>query len=197
WAPPIENNTESYIQATARLMGVKPEEPINVRNSRVMAELVKAIITHENGQQPYADEVIEEGVRRALGTPAPEPRPVPIVTGDGDMAVGSVTPDAPVPAPKSAVIPVPVPEGVSPPPGVPQTNHKAWWGAGIGGGLYVVVEAILQAIPPGIIPSPWDSVLRVAIPMLGTFVAVEQKANRPKVDPAMIAAIVAALPKRS
>lgn len=66
WAPGHENDTAAYIAAVARALGVEPESVIDVRRPQVLRALVVEIIKHENGRQPYADAVIDEGVRRAL-----------------------------------------------------------------------------------------------------------------------------------
>ncbi len=66
WAPGHENDTAAYIAAVARAIGVEPESVIDVRRPQVLRALVVEIIKHENGRQPYADAVIDEGVRRAL-----------------------------------------------------------------------------------------------------------------------------------
>ena len=59
WAPPIENDTGSYVRAVASHLGVDPTMPINVD---YIPLLIEAIIQHENGQQPYSTEVIARGV---------------------------------------------------------------------------------------------------------------------------------------
>ncbi|PHS77834.1 MAG: structural protein [Robiginitomaculum sp.] len=61
WAPSSENNTSAYILAVSRKLGVDPNEPFSVRGKLV--QLVKAIIKHENGIQPYADFQINGGIR--------------------------------------------------------------------------------------------------------------------------------------
>jgi len=63
WAPPVENITESYIANVSRIVGASPDQEIDVAGS--MVPLVKAIITHENGQQPYTDEQINQGIALA------------------------------------------------------------------------------------------------------------------------------------
>lgn len=63
WAPPIENITKSYIANVSRIVGASPDQEINVHDA--MLPLVKAIITHENGQQPYTDEQIQRGIALA------------------------------------------------------------------------------------------------------------------------------------
>lgn len=74
WAPPTENNTEAYIQAVARKLGVGADEAISVHDYATMRELATAIIRHENGVQPYSGALIDEGLRLAgIVPPAPKP----------------------------------------------------------------------------------------------------------------------------
>lgn len=65
WAPPKENDTGSYVDVVAATVGIEPHEPIDISDASVMMPLVKAIITVENGQQPYADSVILEALKLA------------------------------------------------------------------------------------------------------------------------------------
>lgn len=65
WAPPNENDTGAYVQHVADMIGVMPDDPIDVTDRRVMLPLVAAIIEHENGEQPYPPDVLGEGVRMA------------------------------------------------------------------------------------------------------------------------------------
>lgn len=65
YAPSNENNTEAYITHVARLMGVCAEEELNFLEYKNAKAIVKAIITHENGIQPYDDKVIDEGLTLA------------------------------------------------------------------------------------------------------------------------------------
>jgi len=62
WAPPSENNTAAYMQAVASAMGVDPDTIITRAS---WLALVKAIIRHENGQQPYLDSTIVNGINAA------------------------------------------------------------------------------------------------------------------------------------
>ena len=54
WAPPAENNTDAYVNSVAQQTGTDADTPIDVTDSRIMIRLLEAIITHENGSQPYA-----------------------------------------------------------------------------------------------------------------------------------------------
>lgn len=63
YAPSNENNTDAYAQAVARALGVTPDTKIDVNARKDV--LVKAIIAHENGQQPYSVAQINTGVMMA------------------------------------------------------------------------------------------------------------------------------------
>lgn len=65
WAPPTENDTMAYQRSVAVALGVLPDEPIDVSRPDTMRALVKAIIRHENGMQPYEDSVIDEAMKKA------------------------------------------------------------------------------------------------------------------------------------
>ncbi|WP_104565832.1 structural protein P5 [Ralstonia mannitolilytica] len=68
WAPPSENDTESYIASVAKSLAVHPNAHIDLTDPAVMRGMVSAIIRHENGSQPYSAGLIDEGVRLALAT---------------------------------------------------------------------------------------------------------------------------------
>lgn len=63
WAPPVENNTQAYIDAVCADCSVAPNDPIDL--DAIMPTLVKAIIVHENGQNPYTDQTINAGISLA------------------------------------------------------------------------------------------------------------------------------------
>lgn len=64
WAPQFENDTSAYARAVANAIGTDPETPITDTPENRL-KLVKAIIKHENGAQPYPDDLIAEGIARA------------------------------------------------------------------------------------------------------------------------------------
>jgi hypothetical protein len=70
WAPASENNTAAYTANVAKVLGVKPDQPVDVKDPATMKKLVGAIITQENGQQPYSDAQIDAGISAALGNGA-------------------------------------------------------------------------------------------------------------------------------
>ncbi|MGE0252410.1 MAG: structural protein [Dongiaceae bacterium] len=55
WAPPNENNTNAYVRAVAADTGLDPDQPLDMHRFGHLLPLTKAIIRHENGQQPYTD----------------------------------------------------------------------------------------------------------------------------------------------
>lgn len=59
FAPTSENDTKAYMNHVAKLLGVRPDEQIKVCNERVMYTLITSIIQHENGVQPYSEEIIK------------------------------------------------------------------------------------------------------------------------------------------
>ncbi|MNJ73313.1 hypothetical protein D3C77_700940 [compost metagenome] len=66
WAPSNENDTKAYAAAVAKRLGVGIADPINIKNLATLRGMVVSIIVHENGGNPYAPAIIDEGVRRAL-----------------------------------------------------------------------------------------------------------------------------------
>lgn len=61
WAPTVENDTAAYIKSVCSRVGVGPNDPVEPGNPN----LLKAIITHENGQQPYSDNTINDAIKLA------------------------------------------------------------------------------------------------------------------------------------
>lgn len=65
WAPPVENDTYSYVNAVASEVEVGPDDKIDLSDSTTLSKLVTAIIRHENGRVIYAESMIG-GVAEAL-----------------------------------------------------------------------------------------------------------------------------------
>jgi hypothetical protein len=65
YAPPVENQTDAYIAAVARSLGLGAEEDFPLTEDRLV-RLMRAIIRHENGQQPYAEAALTTAARSAL-----------------------------------------------------------------------------------------------------------------------------------
>lgn len=66
WAPPVENDTGAYVNHVAELLHVGPDDSISPEIPRTLEVLAKAIIQHENGRCVYGDDLIADGVSRAL-----------------------------------------------------------------------------------------------------------------------------------
>jgi len=66
WAPPSENDTEAYARQVARALGVGVDDVVDLQDPGVLARIVPAIVQHENGQQPYPADLIDQAVRLAL-----------------------------------------------------------------------------------------------------------------------------------
>lgn len=60
WAPPVENDTDAYVEAVGRAAGVDPYQPADV--PALLPKIIAAIIRHENGMQPYSAETIQLGI---------------------------------------------------------------------------------------------------------------------------------------
>jgi hypothetical protein len=59
YAPSSENDTKAYIDQLAQFMGIDPDEKFDVRaDPAALAMLMKGIIKHENGYNPYGSEQI-------------------------------------------------------------------------------------------------------------------------------------------
>jgi hypothetical protein len=74
-----ENNGPAYLaalQAALKAAGLPddPDAPINVDTAVVMNVMVRGVIIHENGSQPYTDAQISEGIRLAGVADAPPPK---------------------------------------------------------------------------------------------------------------------------
>lgn len=65
WAPPVENDTLAYAKAVAAQVGRDIDDPVDVHRYEHAEPIVRAIIQHENGQQPYDLKTINEGLRLA------------------------------------------------------------------------------------------------------------------------------------
>nr|WP_305880531.1 structural protein [Vibrio cholerae] len=70
WAPPVgsfngveyRQNTQAYINHVCKILNCSENDRLPLDK---YPELIKAIIKHENGLQPYSDEVIHAGIAAA------------------------------------------------------------------------------------------------------------------------------------
>lgn len=53
WAPTNENDTGSYIKSVAQRLGIDPNQRLNLEDPGLLAKLSEAIVSHENGLNPY------------------------------------------------------------------------------------------------------------------------------------------------
>lgn len=68
WAPPVENDTDAYINAVAAEVGVGAKDEIQLYgNPGLLTKLAKAIIRHENGRCVYSDDEILKAANAAIG----------------------------------------------------------------------------------------------------------------------------------
>lgn len=68
WAPPDENDTRAYIDSVVQATGVPADQQVDTGDSGFMTTLLKAIIRHENGEQPYGDDVFARALALAGDT---------------------------------------------------------------------------------------------------------------------------------
>lgn len=60
YAPKSENNTAAYISDVAKQMGVTADAQLNLNDPQTMAALMRGIIQHEEGYNPYSSEMINQ-----------------------------------------------------------------------------------------------------------------------------------------
>ena len=73
WAPAGENNVAAYIRDVARRSGFASEGVLDLHKPEYLKPIVKAIIWHENGSQPYTEEQIDKALVLAGVEPTPKP----------------------------------------------------------------------------------------------------------------------------
>ena len=67
YAPPSENSTDAYVARVCQRLGVQPDDPVDVREPRVMRQMLVAIAAVEGGPRcpPWAEAQMVEGMRLA------------------------------------------------------------------------------------------------------------------------------------
>ncbi|WP_294909520.1 structural protein [Tatumella sp. UBA2305] len=60
WAPPDENNTDDYIDNISGIIGVDKFYILDLSRNQMVIAIIKAIIFHENGSQPYTKDIFYE-----------------------------------------------------------------------------------------------------------------------------------------
>lgn len=66
YAPARENNTRGYIDDVAKKTGFDPRERINLHDPATLRRVMSAIISHENGAQPYTDNEINQAIHTSI-----------------------------------------------------------------------------------------------------------------------------------
>ena len=70
FAPPSENNTKAYIARVSKALGVTKTDSLNMSDPKVVRTMMDAIITVENGYNPYSAAAVNAAVNKNL-PPAP------------------------------------------------------------------------------------------------------------------------------
>lgn len=65
WAPHSENPTDTYADFVAKKVGVSPTSKIDTADTMTMAKLIAAMVSFENGLNPYDNATILEGIAAA------------------------------------------------------------------------------------------------------------------------------------
>jgi hypothetical protein len=66
WAPAADgNNVPAYMADVSRQTGFGINQPLDLHNPAVLAPLISAITKHENGQNPYSPEMIQQAASAA------------------------------------------------------------------------------------------------------------------------------------
>lgn len=97
WAPPVENNTEAYINQVAVHTGRGKRAKLDMHKFEDLFPVVKALIIHENGYNPYTDAQITKGL--VLAGVEPSKIKEETVLGSKETKVATVGAAATVTAP--------------------------------------------------------------------------------------------------
>ncbi|HRD65706.1 MAG TPA: hypothetical protein PKY50_06075 [Candidatus Competibacter sp.] len=73
WAPPVENDTGAYAEHVAKLTQIGIDDTLDVYDYATLRALVAAIITHENGFNPYDADTLDAGLKLAGIEPPRKP----------------------------------------------------------------------------------------------------------------------------
>lgn len=65
WAPSTENDTSVYVSDVSEQTSIQPDITISLMEYVDVMPIVKAIIYHENGEQPYPQSIIDQGLKLA------------------------------------------------------------------------------------------------------------------------------------
>ena len=97
WAPPIENDTEAYINFVTDSMGVGADEPLAVTNPATMRKLLDSVFQFEGtASGTFADDIFNNAIRDGLGLPSALLNPA-ITDGISKIISGILTMITPIP----------------------------------------------------------------------------------------------------
>lgn len=65
WAPASENDTAVYTAMVAKALRVDPDAPLDLTNDQTLSDLMRAMIRHECGVQPYDPALILSAIKAA------------------------------------------------------------------------------------------------------------------------------------
>ena len=86
YAPPGENNTNAYIAAVSKALGIGPDDALDTENAQQVMGLVRAITNHENGKGFVSDADITGGFQLAKGRGTPGASQFAAGAGAGKVA---------------------------------------------------------------------------------------------------------------
>jgi len=141
WAPPKENDTDSYIKAICAQLGVGANDQIDVTNPRTLAALCAGIVAHENGDQPYSADQISNGVSAALGLTE--------LTGSNKRRTGDAAFDSASPAAQGAYL-----RQLQ----AMENEQRAMYAAQMGTSIKDAYSALDEGMQPGQLPTQADLV---------------------------------------
>jgi hypothetical protein len=65
WAPPVENDTGHYVSDVCARCMSGPDDAYDLHHAPDLDLIMKAIVHHEQGQQPYTDAQFDEAIADA------------------------------------------------------------------------------------------------------------------------------------
>ena len=66
YAPASENNTQAYMEALAKSLGVGINDKLNLNDPKILSALMNGIIQHENGKNPYRPDMVASAAGSAI-----------------------------------------------------------------------------------------------------------------------------------
>jgi hypothetical protein len=70
WAPPVENDTEAYIAAVSKVVGIGKDTPADFTKPDLLARLAEAIFIQECGGWKFSESDLIAGIALAVAVPA-------------------------------------------------------------------------------------------------------------------------------